>query len=89
MCAHASEWDHARCMTYAWDTLDRNRMFSEIERSKMLKLVHNLRCRINFAKTAVIGQNSLKSPCFTKVGDFIGEFYQQISQNFVALSCLL
>ena len=80
-----SEWDDTRCVTYARDTLDRNRTFSEIKRSEMLKVVHNLQCRSNFAKRALLldssHQNSPKMPCFTKVGDFIEDFYQQISQN--------
>ena len=29
----SSEWDDTCCVTYAWDTLDRNRKFSEIKRS--------------------------------------------------------
>ena len=43
----------------------------------MLKLVHNLRCRSNFAKRVLLlgssHQNSPKRPYFTKVGDFIGD----------------
>ena len=74
----SSEWDDTHCVTYASDTLDRNRKFSEIKRSKMLKVVHNLRCCSNFAKRALLldsfRQNNPKRPCFTKVGDFIGEF---------------
>ena len=35
----SSEWDDTCCMTCAWDTVDRNRKFSEIKRSKMLQLV--------------------------------------------------
>ena len=81
----SSEWDNTRCVTYTWDTLDRNRKFSEIKRSKMLQLVDNLRCRSNFAKRAMLldssHQNSPKRPCFTKVGDFIGEFYQHIAKS--------
>ena len=75
-----SEWDDARRVTYARDTLDRNRKFSEIKRSKMLKLIYNLRCGSNFAKRALLLDSSHQNsrPCFTKVGDFIGEFYQQI-----------
>ena len=56
------EWDDTRCATYAWGTLDHNRKFSEIKCSKMLKLVHNLQCRSNFAERALLldssGQNS-------------------------------
>ena len=59
----------------------------------MLKLVHNLRCRSNFAKRVLLlgssHQNSPKRPYFTKVGDFIGDFYQQMNQNFIALPRLL
>jgi len=59
----------------------------------MLKLVHNLQCHSNFAKRALLldssHQNSPKKPYFTKVGDFIGDFYQQISQKFVNLPCFL
>ena len=51
----------------------------------MLKLVHNLRCRSNFAKRILLfdscRQNSPKRPYFTKVGDFIGDFYQQLVKN--------
>ena len=68
----SSEWDDTRCVTHAWDTLDRNRKFSEIKHSKMLKLMHNLRCCSNFTKKALLldssRQNSPKRPCFTKVG---------------------
>ena len=31
----SSEWDDTRCVTCAWDTVDRNRKFSEVKRSKM------------------------------------------------------
>jgi len=68
---------------YSLCTLDRNRKFSEIKRSKMLKL----------AKGTLLldssRQNNPKRPYFTKVGDFIGDFYQQISQKFVTLPRLL
>jgi len=74
----SSEWDDTCCETYPWDTVDHNRKFSEIKCSKMLKLVHNLRCRSNFTKRALLldssCQNSPKRPCFTKVGDFTGDF---------------
>ena len=86
----SSEWDDSHCVTHAWGTLDHNR---EIKRSKVLKLMHNLRCRSNFTKRVLLldssRQNSPKRPCLTKVGDFIGEFYQQINQNFVTLPSLL
>ena len=63
-------------------------MFSEIKRSKMLKLMHNLRCCSNFAKRCCywipLAKITLEGP---KVGDFIGDFYQQTSQNFVTLPC--
>jgi len=79
----SSKGDDTRCD--ARGTIDRNRKFSEIKRSKLLKLVHNLQC------IAVISQ---KGPCYwiplakivLKVGDFIGDFYQQISQNFFRLA---
>ena len=58
----SSEWDDTRCVTYPWDTLDRNRKFSEIKRSKMLKLVHNLRCHSNFAKRALLDSYRQNSP---------------------------
>ena len=47
----SSEWGNTCCVTYAWDSLDRNR---KIKHSKMLKLMHNLRCSSNFAKRALI-----------------------------------
>ena len=72
------EWDDTCCVTCAWGTLDRNRKFSEIKHSKMLKLVRDLRCHSNFAKQALLldspRQNSPKRPYFTKVGDYIGDF---------------
>ena len=69
----SSEWDDTRCVTYAGDTLDHNRKFSEIKRSKMFKLVRN------FAKRSLLldssRQNSPKRPCFMKVGDFTLETF--------------
>jgi len=69
------EWDDTHCVTYAWGALDRNRKFSEIKRSKMLKLMHNLQCHSNFAKRALYldssHQNSPKRPYFTKVGRWL------------------
>ena len=83
------EWDDTRCVTYAWGALDHNRKFSEIKCSKMLKLVHNLQCRSNFAERALLLDSSGQNSPISQRGDFIGDFYQQISQNFVTLPRLL
>ena len=76
------EWDDTCCVTYMDEILGHN---TEIKHSKMLKLMRNLQCRSNFTKISLLDsshQNSPRRPCFTKC-------YQQISQNSVALPCLL